>query len=155
MNTFKYDKQRHLELLKLKSSQDTILTHLEKSELKEYACILESAINWEVKEQYLQMLENLISGKISSLQFYNKFMKRTELTNNAYDSLIANFVLLSPHEKSEGFSQFLVDIISSCVAYENIFDLDISEEERNSYNLNLRNEMEETYLEIQEFLKEG
>ena len=153
MVTFKYKKQRHLELLKLKSSQDTILTHLEKSELEKYACILESAIDWEVKEQYVQMLENLISGKISPLQFYNKFMKRNQLTNNLYDSCLTdNFVLLSPHEKSEGFSQFLVDIISSCVAYENIFDLDISEEERNSYNLNLRNEMEETYLEIQALL---
>ena len=100
------------------------------------------------------MLENLISGKISPLQFYNKFMKRTELTNNAYDSLIANFVLLSPHEKSEEFSQFLVDIMNSCISYEGIFDCDISEEDTNFHNLVFQSQMEETYLQIQEFLKE-
>ena len=60
MSNSNYSKQRHLELLKLKYSQENVLTSKEKSELSKYSSMLDSHLDWETKEQYVQFLEKLI-----------------------------------------------------------------------------------------------
>ena len=60
MSKLNYNKQRHLELLKLKYSQEKVLTSTEKSELNEYWSLLDNTLDWETKEQYIDLLEKFI-----------------------------------------------------------------------------------------------
>lgn len=78
MSKFNYNKQRHLELLKLKYSQEKVLTSIEKSELNEYSSLLDNTLDWETKEQYIDLLEKLISREINSFKFYIKFKERND-----------------------------------------------------------------------------
>jgi hypothetical protein len=45
MSKFNYNKQRHLELLKLKYSQEKVLTSTEESELNEYSSLLDNTLD--------------------------------------------------------------------------------------------------------------
>ena len=67
MSKFNYNKQRHIELLKLKYSHEKVLTSIEKSELNEYSSLLGNTLDQETKEQYIDLLEKLIQlNKCSS-----------------------------------------------------------------------------------------
>ena len=78
MSKFNYNKQRHLELLKLKYSQEKVLTSTEKSELNEYWSLVDNTLDWETKEQYIDLLEKLISREINSFKFYIEFKERND-----------------------------------------------------------------------------
>jgi len=154
MSNFNYNKQRHLELLKLKYSQENALTSKEELELNEYSSVLDSTLDWETKEQYIGLLEKLISGKINSFKFYSEFKERNELNGEVFDSLETNFLLLSPQEKSKEFSGFIISIMDFCYSYSEVFESDISVEKFDLYDLEFRNSMQKIYLKIQNFLKE-
>lgn len=70
MSKFNYSKLRYLELLKLKDSQ---LTSSEKSELDKYWSLLDGTLDWETRQEYIDLLEKLTSGKINSFKFYIEF----------------------------------------------------------------------------------
>ena len=154
MSKFNYNKQRHLELLKLKYSQEKVLTSIEKSELNEYSSLLDNTLDWETKEQYIDLLEKLISGKINSFKFYIEFKERNDSNGEVFDSLKANFLLLSPHEKSKEFSNFISEIMDFCYSYSEVFESYVPGEKIDSYDLEFRNSMEKIYLKIQKFLNE-
>ena len=154
MSNFNYNKQRHLELLKLKYSQEKFLTYTEELELNEYSSVLDNTLDWETKEQYLDLLEKLISGKINSFKFYIEFKERNDSNGEVFDSLKANFLLLSPHEKSKEFSNFISEIMDFCYSYSEVFESYLPGEKIDSYDLEFRNSMEKIYLKIQNFLKE-
>lgn len=154
MSKFHYNKQRHLELFQLKSSKEKVLTSTEESELNEYWSLVDGTLDWETKEQYIDLLEKLISGEIDSFQFYIKFQERNDSNGEVFDSLEANSLLLSPHEKSEEFSKFIIEITHFCYSYSEVFELVLPQETRDSYDLEFRNSMEEIYFKIQKFLNE-
>jgi len=154
MSNFNYSKLRYIELLKLKYSQENALTSKQESELKAYSRMLDRQLDWETKEQYIDLLEKLISGKIDSFKFYIEFQERNELNGEIFDSLEANFLLLSPHEKAKEFSAFIIEIMDFCYSYCEIVESDVILEKRNSYDLEFRNSMEKIYLKIQNFLNE-
>ena len=157
MSKLSYNKQRHLELLKLKYSH---LTSTEKSELNKYWCLLDNTLDWETKEQYIDLLEKLISRKINSFKFYIEFKKRNDLNGEVFDSLKANSLLLSPNEKSKEFSNFISEIMDFCYSYSEVFESSyvsfllplVPGEKINSYDLEFLNSMEKIYLKIQKFL---
>jgi hypothetical protein len=153
MSKFNYNKQRHLELLKLKDSQDKVLTSTEESELNEYWSLLDGTLDWETKEQYIDLLEKLISRKINSFKFYIEFKKRNDSNGEVLDSLKANSLLLSPHEKSEEFSNFIIEIMDFCYSYSEVFESHVIGD-NDPYDLEFRNSMEKIYLKIQKFLNE-
>jgi len=154
MSKFNYNKQRHLELLKLKYSQEKVLTSTEKSELNAYSSLLDNTLDWETKEQYIDLLEKLISREINSFEFYIKFKECNDSNGEIFDSLKANFLLLSPHEKSKEFSNFISEIIDFCYSYSEVFESYVPGEKIDSYDLEFRNSMEKIYLKIQKFLNE-
>jgi hypothetical protein len=127
MSKFDYNKRRHLELLKLKYSQKKVLTSTEESELKEYSCLLEATLDWETKEQYIDLLEELISGKINSFQFYLEFRKRNDLNGEIFDI---------------------------CISYEDVFESHLSKEKTDLHYLEFDNSIKKIYLKIQNFLNE-
>ena len=154
MSKFNYNKTRYLELLKLKYSKEKVLTLKEKSELNEYSSLLDSILDWETKEQYIDLLEKLISGKINSFKFSIEFKERNDSNGEIFDSLKANFLLLSPHEKSKEFSNFICEIMDFCYSYSEVFESYLPGEKIDSYDLEFRNSMEKIYLKIQKFLNE-
>jgi len=149
-----YSKQRYLELLKLKYSQEKVFSSEEESELSDYSSVLDGHLDWETREQYLQLLEKLINGKIDTFKFCIEFEKRNELNGEVFDSLEANFLLLSPHEKSVKFSDFIIEILDFCYSHSEIFESDIPAEKFDLYEAEFRGSIEKIYLKIQKFLEE-
>jgi len=154
MSKFNYNKRRHLELLKLKDSQEKVLTSTEEAELNEYCSLLDGTLDLETKEQYIDLLEKLISREMDSFKFYLEFKERNDSNGKVFDSLKASFLLLSPHEKSNEFSNFIIEIMDFCYSYSEVFESDLPQETRDSYDLKFRNSMEKIYLKIQKFLNE-
>ena len=149
-----YNKQHHLELLRLESSHERPLTSIEKLELNHYSSVLESSVDWETKDQYLELLEEFHSREINLGLFFLGFKERIDWNIKVYDSLKANFCLLSFHEKSMEFSNFIEEIVDLYYEYEQLFDSAISEEESDSHKLQCYKSIEKIYLKIQALLKE-
>ena len=152
MSKIHYNKQRYVELLKLKYLQKKVLTSIEETELNKYLYVLEEALDWETKDQYVDLLEQFLSGEIDSFTFSLKFKERNDLNTEAFNSLKANFILLSPHHKSKEFSDFISEIRDFCYSYSEIFELDLPQETRDSYELEFRNFMEKIHFKIQKVL---
>lgn len=152
MSKFSYNKNCYRELLKLKVSEDKILSSAEESELRKYSGLLDATLDWEMKEEYIDLLEKLISEKINSSQFYFEFLEFYNSTLDIPDILEANFVLLSLPEKAEKFCDLICDIRGLCVSYEDVFEPFLSNEEYDSDCLKFGNDMEEIYFKIQNLL---
>ena len=154
MSKLNYNKRRHLKLLKLRNSKEKILTSTEKLELDEYSSLLDSTLDWETKDQFLDLLEELISGKINSFKFYIEFLKRNDSNSEVFDSLEANFLLLSPYKKSKKFSNFINEIMDFCQSYAEVFESPFPEEKIDLYDVEFRNAMEKIYFKMKQFLNE-
>lgn len=76
--------------------------------------ILNGHLDWEVREHYLKLLEEFIDGKISMGKFCSEFCKRCQLIIDMGTMLESNLILLSPHEKSLDFSNFVNEIFTEC-----------------------------------------
>ena len=140
-----YDKKRHLELLNQQGDEF-------KSKLRTYSIILIDHLNWEIRDQYLELLENYMEGKIDSFNFIMKFEERYESIEKVADLLKSNRVLLSPDENSLDFGDLLSEIDSCCKVYS-----DDPEPFRNKFEIGdveFRISIEKIYLKIQNFLKE-
>ena len=154
MNNFNYSTDRYFQLLKWRATKDKILTSIERVELNKYSCCLDNALCWATKNRYLDLLEELICGKIDSFKFYIKFGKINDLSSELFDTLKSNYILLSPHLREKKFSNFICEISQICYSYSEIFELSLPKEEMNSYNLEFRNSIEKIYLKINNFLNE-
>ena len=78
-----YDKKRHLELLNPQGGEL-------KSKLRTYSIILIDHLNWEIKDQYLELLENYMEEKIDSFNFQIAFCERYESIDEVADVLKSN-----------------------------------------------------------------
>jgi len=141
-----YDKKRHLELLNQQGDEF-------KSKLRTYSIILIDQLNWEIRDQYLELLENYMEEKRDSVNFRIRFCERYESIEKVADLLESNRVLLSPDENSLDFGDLLSKIDSCCRAYSND-----PEPFRNKFEIGdveFRTSIEKIYLKIQNFLTEG
>ena len=140
-----YDKKRHLELLNQQGNEF-------KAKLRTYSIILIDHLNWEIRAQYLELLENYREEKMDSFNFRIRFCERYESIEKVADLLKSNRILLSPDENSLDFGDLLSEIDSCCKAYS-----DDPEPFRNKFEIGeveFRISMEKIYLKIQNFLKE-
>jgi hypothetical protein len=145
-----YNKKRHLELLKKREEKS--ISSTESKELFNYSAVLDRQLDWETRDQYLQLLEEFIEGKIYIGEFLIAFEERGRLNGEVLDILESNLILLEPHEKSLDFLDFIQQILQDC----DIYNPD-PEPFRHEYELDeteFRNSIEETYLQIQKLLKE-
>jgi len=143
-----YDKKRHLELLK--DSED--LTGELRLKSLHYSAIQFDHLNWEIRDQYLELLENYREEKIDSFNFRIRFCERYESIEKVADLLKSNRVLLSPDENSLDFGDLLSEIDSCCKAYS-----DDPEPFRNKFEIGdveFRISIEKIYFKIQKFLKQ-
>lgn len=141
-----YDKKRHLELLNQQGDEFN-------SKLLTYSVILIDHLNWEIRDQYLELLENYMEEKRDSFNFRIRFCERYESIEKVADLLESNRVLLSPDENSLDFGDLLSEIYSCCKDYS-----DDPEPFRNEFEIGdveFRTSIEKIYLKIQNFLTEG
>lgn len=97
MSKLNSNKKRYLELLKIKRySQDKVLISIEKSELSEDRGLLDGTLYWEAKEQYPELLEKFLSGKINLSTFFFEFKERTDSDGEVIESYV-------PEEKIDSY----------------------------------------------------
>jgi len=143
-----YDKKLNLELLK--DSED--LTGELRFKFLHYSAIQFNHLNWEIRDQYLELLDKFIDKKIDSFNFRIAFCERYESIEKVADLLKSNLVLLSPDKNSLNFGDLLSKIDDCCKAYS-----DDPEPFRNKFEIGdveFRISIEKIYLKIQNFLKE-
>ena len=142
-----YNKKRHLELLNQQNDDDEF-----QSKLRSYSIILIDHLNWEIRDQYLELLENYMEKKSDSFNFRIRFCERYESIEKVAELLKSNRVLLSPDKNSLNFGDLLSKIDHYCKAYS-----DDPEPFRNEFEIGdveFRILIEKIYLKIQNFLKE-
>ena len=143
-----YDKKLNLELLK--DSED--LTGELRLKFLHYSAIQFNHLNSEIRDQYLELLENYKEEKIDSFNFRIRFCERYESIEKVADLLKSNRVLLSPDQNSLDFGDLLSEIDSCCKAYS-----DDPEPFRNKFefgDIEFRISIEKIYLKIQKYLNE-
>ena len=139
-----YDKKRHLELLNKQGDEFT-------SKLRTYSIILIDQLNWEIRDQYLELVEEYIEKKIDGFNFRIRFRERYESIEKVADLLKSNRVLLSPDKHSLDFGDLLSKIDDCCKAYSGD-----PEPYRNKFEIGdpeFQTLIEKISLEIQNFLK--
>lgn len=143
-----YDKKLNLELLK--NSEN--LTEDLKLKFISYSALQFNHLNWEIRDQYIELLDKFINKKIDSFNFRIAFSERYESIDKVTDFLQSNLVFLSPDKKSLNFADLLSEIDLCCKVYS-----DDPEPFRNPVELGeveFRISIEKIYLELQNFLKE-
>ena len=138
MTFLNYDKNRHLQLLKNESQENSM-------ELLQYSAFIEGHLDWETKDQYLELVEQFVKEEICISDFLSQFLERCLLNSDAVDFLELNLILLEPNEKSLGFSDFLNDIENICHDFDG--------DEENAEN-EFRSFIEKRFLKIQNYLNE-
>ena len=139
-----YDKRRHFELLTQQGYEF-------KLQLQIYSNILIDQLNWEIRDQYLELLEDYMEKKIDSFNFRIKFCERYESIGKIANQLQSNLVFISPDENSLDFGDLLSRIESCCKAYS-----DDAEPFRSKFeigDLEFQTSIKKIYLEIQNFLE--
>lgn len=140
-----YTKKEHLKLLELKDSKS--LTNQDKSKLLIYSDILANQVNWEIREQYFQLLKDFLEEKISFSKFYFYFNERYNDSQEISDFLESNCCLLTPDKESLDFSGFLSEILWSCKEITEPYnDKSFNLEEA---KIKFLNSMQEIYLKLQ------
>ena len=145
-----YNKKRHLELLKKREEKS--ISSTESKELFNYSAMLDRQLDWETRDQYLQLLEEFVEEKMDIGEFLIAFEERGRVNGEVLDILESNLILLEPDEKSLDFLDFIQQILEYCEIYN-----PDPEPFRHEYELDeteFRDSIEETYLQMQKFLKE-
>ena len=119
------------------------------SELLKYSCMLYGHLDWEARENYLELLEDFRKEKITDLEFCVAFEKRGKLNSEVTDILESNLILLSPHEKSFGFSDLIEEIFDLCG-----MQLEDAEFHDKNSEIEFKNSIEKIYFQIQNYLNE-
>ena len=143
-----YDKKLNLELLK--DSED--LTGELRLKFLHYSAIQFNYLNWEIRDQYLELLGKFVEKKIDSFNFRVGFSERYQSIEKVADLLKSNRVLLSPDQNSLEFGDLLAKIDGCCKAY-----CDDPEPFRNKFEIGdaeFTILMEEIYFQMKDFLNE-
>jgi hypothetical protein len=141
-----YNKREHLELLKKKSGD---ISRDDSQKCLNYSALTNCHLDWCIREHYLDLLENFRKGKIQTFEFCISFENTGKLTSDILDILESNLIILSPNEKSLGFSDLLEEVFDTCETY--LQDAEFRDE---NSEVEFKNSVEEIYLKIQKYLNE-
>lgn len=101
-----YTKKYYLELLKKAQLNELTDSDLEQ-ELRFYSIVLYDPLTWEMKDQFMDLIEKFLDDSISSLEFFAELRIKKYSLIDAVEFLISHEILLSPHRKSKNFGQLL------------------------------------------------
>ena len=117
--------------------------------LLRYSTMTNGHLDQCIREHYLDLLENFRKGKIQTFEFCISFENTGKLTSDILDILESNLIILSPNEKSLGFSDLLEEVFDICEGYLQ----DAEFRDKNS-EVEFKNSVEEIFLKIQKYLNE-
>lgn len=101
-----YNKKQYPKLLKKR--KEKFISNTESKELFNYTAVLDRQLEWKTRNQYLQLIEEFIEGKLNIGEFLIVFEERGRLNGEVLDILESNLILLSLHKKSLKFSKLTV-----------------------------------------------
>jgi hypothetical protein len=133
-----YNKKRYLQLLDQRSIGD----NSNNDELSRYSCMLTNQLDWEIRDQYLDLIEGFLNGNISMPGFFAELQIKTYSIIDAVVFLEKHRILLSPDKKSSKFGELLEALTDHLND-----DLDFIGDE-------LENLIQENCIEIKKYLNE-
>ena len=149
-----YNKEKHRQLLKYSEDLRKQGKSLEKEssedsfELLSYSALVYSQLNWEIKDQYLEIIKEFLENKIPSFEFCEILKEKLELSEELSENRLASNNI---HEKASDFTGFLGDIAISC---------EVCDRSPEPYRLpghigeiEFRKEVEENFFELQKLLE--
>jgi predicted DNA-binding protein YlxM (UPF0122 family) len=101
-----YNKKRYLQLLNQRSIGD----NSNNDELSCYSCMLISQLDWEIRDQYLSLMENFLNGNISMPEFFAELRIKNYAIIDAVTFLEKYQILLSFDKKASKFGELLEDV---------------------------------------------
>jgi hypothetical protein len=104
--TTDYNKKRYLQLLDQRSMGDNSNIN----ELLSYSCMLTNQLDWEIRDQYLLLMENVLNENISMCEFFAELRIKTYAIIDAVTFLEKHRILLSFDKKAAKFGELLEDL---------------------------------------------
>lgn len=108
MSIFNSNKKRHLELLDERSKGD----HSNEDELLRYSVMLENQLDWEMRDQYVSLMENFVKGNIAMYEFLDELQTINYSLMDASVFLQKHKILLSVDKRASKFAD-LVEYVTS------------------------------------------
>ena len=106
----KYNKRKHFDLLKYYQKLEKEGKNIYDDdflELHQYSIMMISHLHWENREQYFELIEELLNGEIGFL----KLRKKHRAVNDAVERLEAELILFEPDDRAKGFDDLIDEII--------------------------------------------
>ena len=101
--TTNYNKKRYLQLL----DQRRIGDNSNNAELLSYSCRLTNQLDWEIRDQYVLLMENILNENISRSEFFAELRIKTYAIIDAVTFLEKHRILLSLDKKAAKFGELL------------------------------------------------
>lgn len=133
-----YNKKRYLELLKKRSEGD----NSNYGELLKYSYQLEQQVEWELREQYLELMEDFLKDKISMPEFLAELRTKNYSIIDVVSFLESHRILLSLDKKAPKFSKLMELIVEELEG-----DLTYNGEEFTNF-------IQENFIKIKKYLKD-
>jgi len=134
-----YNKKRYLQLLEQRSIGD----NSNSDELLRYGCMLTDQLDWEIRDQYLSLMEKVLNGKMSMHGFFAELTIKNYAIIDAVDFLEKHRILLSVDKKASKFAEFLEDILDEL----QLDEISYTEDE-------FKNLIQEKVIKIKKYLNE-
>ena len=106
--TTNYNKKHYLQLLKQRSMDGNSCE--DELKLLRYSCMLEYQLDWEIRDQYLELMEELLKGNIFIQEFFAELRTKNYSIINACTFLQGHEILLSPDKKAPKFGELLEEV---------------------------------------------
>jgi hypothetical protein len=102
-----YNKKRYLQLLDQRRRGDNSNNY----ELSGYSCMLTNQLDWEIRDQYLSLMEKFLNGNISMPEFFAELRIKNYAIIDAVVFLEKHRILLSFDKKASKFGELLEDVL--------------------------------------------
>jgi hypothetical protein len=153
-----YNKDRHRDLLNYQEMLGKKGKSLEKkseekeSELTDSIIIGYCHLNWEIKDQFLELFKEFSENNISSFQFCETLEEKLRLNEDLSEDTLLPDSLCTIDPKADRFTDFIGDLLLTC----EICDRNPEPFRLRGYigEMELREEIRETFFELQKFLEE-
>ena len=133
-----YNKKRYLQLLDQRSIGD----NSNEDELSNYSGMLTDQLDWEIRDQYLSLMEKVLNENICMSEFFAELSIKNYAIMDAVVFLEKHRILLSVDKKASKFGELLEDVI------------DELEGELSYTGDEFKNFIQENFIKIKKYLNE-
>ena len=131
-----YNKKRYLQLLDQRSIGD----NSNEDELSNYSGMLTDQLDWEIRDQYLSLMEKVLNENICMSEFFAELRIKNYAIIDAVVFLEKHRILLSVDKKASKFGELLEDVIDELEG-----ELSYTEDE-------FKNFIQENFIKIKYFI---